>query len=161
VQRYAAGTRIEQHTGLAARKIHVRYVAANPSSYMYLFPREPNVLTERCPRYDEYKYGLNDLNVYLRPVGAEQIRATYAQKDVVVLLGRLDHEMLDPAKDDSCEAIVQGAHRLNRGIRYVQQLDQQYGIGQHHTRVVIVPGVGHNGRGIFTSPEGRAILLEP
>lgn len=161
VQRYAAGTRIEQQPTIAAGGVRFRYVVANPSSYMYLFPREPDALTQRCPRFDEYKFGLTDLNVYLRPLGLDGIREGYARKDVTVLLGRLDHELLDPSKDDSCEALVQGAHRVNRGIRYVQHLDQQYGSGQHGTRLVIVPGAGHSARAMFTSPEGRATLLGP
>ena len=62
VQRYAAGTRIEQQPAIAALGLRFRYVVANPSSYMYLFPREPDALTGRCPRFDEYKFGLTDVN---------------------------------------------------------------------------------------------------
>jgi pimeloyl-ACP methyl ester carboxylesterase len=159
VQRYAAGTRIEQSAEIASRQLVFRYVVANPSSYLYLFPREPDSLSQRCSGFDEYKYGLSDLNAYLLPVGADAIRASYAHQDVIVLLGRLDYQMLDPSKDDSCPAVVQGAHRLSRGIRFLQHLDRNYGPGQHGTRLVVVPDVGHNGRAMFTSPEGRAALL--
>ena len=77
---------------------------------------------------------------------------------MTILLGRLDYAMVDPSKDDSCEAVAQGANRINRGIRYVRQLDQQYGAGQHGTRLVMVPGAGHSARAMFTSPEGQATL---
>jgi hypothetical protein len=159
VQRYAAGTRVEQHPSIAARHLAFRYIAANPSSYLSLLPRPPDALTERCSRYDTYKYGLSDLNVYLRPLGPDGIRSAYAQKDVTVLLGRLDFDSQDPALDASCGAMVQGANRLNRGIRYVHDLDSLYSVGQHHTRIAFVPGVGHNARGMFTSPAGRAAIL--
>jgi hypothetical protein len=55
--------------------------------------------------------------------------------------------------------MIQGANRLNRGIRFVHDLDSQYGVGLHHTKIAFVPGVGHNARGMFGSPSGRAALL--
>jgi hypothetical protein len=75
------------------------------------------------------------------------------------LLGRLDFDSQDPALDASCGAMIQGANRLNRGIRFVHDLDSQYGVGLHHTKIAFVPGVGHNARGMFGSPSGRAALL--
>jgi hypothetical protein len=159
VQRYAAGSRIEQQPTVVHHHLTFKYVVANPSSYLYLFPREPDRMTQRCPTYDQYKYGLNGLNTYMLALGPDGIRAAYPRKDVTILLGRQDYQILDPSKDDSCEAQAQGAHRENRGIRFVQQLDRSYGPGQHQTRVVLVPGVGHNTRAMLTSPEGRAALL--
>jgi hypothetical protein len=159
VQRYAAGTTIEQQHTIVARSIAFRYVAANPSSYLYLFPRQPDRTIQACPRYDEYKYGLRDLNPYLQPLGPDGIRANYARKDVTLLLGRMDYQMLDPSKDDTCPAVAQGANRLSRGLRFAQFLDATYGPGAHHTQAVLVPGVGHNARGMFTSSAGRAALL--
>jgi hypothetical protein len=159
VQRYAAGTRIEQHHSIDGRPIAFRYIAANPSSYLYLFPRQPDRTTQACPRYDEYKYGLRDLNPYLQPLGPDGIRDNYARKDVTILLGQMDHQMLDPSKDDTCPAVAQGANRLSRGLRFAQFLTATYGAGVHHTHAVVVPGVGHNARGMFTSPAGRAALL--
>lgn len=159
VQRYAAGTQVEQKPAIARRHFAFRYVVANPSSYMYLFPRPPDRLTDRCPRYDEYKYGLTGLNTYLNALGPDGIRAAFARKDVTLMLGGMDFQMLDPSKDDSCAAIAQGAHRQSRGYWFLQHLDQSYGPGGHHTTLVRVPGVGHSARDMFTSPEGRAVLL--
>jgi hypothetical protein len=158
VQRYAAGTWIERLDAIRARGINIRYVVANPSSYLYLFPREPDAMTRRCDGYDRFKYGVQDLSAYMRPLGADGLRAAYAQKDVILLLGRLDYDRLDPSMDDNCAAEAQGANRLNRGIRFVQHLDGGYGAGAHHTRVVFVAGAGHSARAMFTSPEGRAVL---
>jgi len=95
----------------------------------------------------------------MRAVGPEALRSSYPHKDVTMLLGRLDHALIDPSKDDSCEGVAQGAHRLNRGVRFARAVDDQYGSGNHKTRVVIVPGVGHSAAAIFTSPEGRGVLL--
>ncbi len=160
VHRYAAGTKADQDPSFAERGVQVRYVVANPSSYLYMVPVDYGPRFSDCNGVDEYKYGLNDLNAYMRAVGAETIQVSYPRKDVTILLGRLDHAVADPSKDDSCEGLAQGAHRLNRGIRFVRALDDYYGAGTHHTRVAIVPGVGHSASGIFASPEGRRALLE-
>jgi hypothetical protein len=159
VQRYAAGSRIEEQRSVAARSITFKYVVANPSSYLYLFPRPVDRTIQDCPRFDEYKYGLRNLNAYLQPVGADAIRAAYPNKDVTILLGRQDYQQIDPSMDAACPAMAQGANRLSRGLRFVQHLDANYGPGGHHTRAILVPGVGHNARGMFTSAEGRAALL--
>jgi hypothetical protein len=97
---------------------------------------------------------------YMRAVAPDAIRSAYPQKEVTILLGRLDHALIDPSKDDSCAGLAQGAHRLNRGVRFLGALDDYYGSGAHTTRVVLVPGAGHGGAAMFTSPEGRDVLLE-
>ena len=160
VHRYAAGTRIEQDPSLAERGIRVRYLVANPSSYLYMVPIDHGPRFSECKGADDYKYGLNDLNAYMRAIGPETIRSSYPRKDVTILLGRLDHTVLDPSKDDSCEGLAQGAHRLNRGVRFVRAVDDYYGAENHRTRVVIVPGIGHSASGIFASPAGRSALFE-
>jgi hypothetical protein len=137
----------------------LRYAIANPLSYLHLFPRQPDRLTERRATFDTYKHGLVGLNAYLLPQRPDAIRASYAQEHVTILLGNLDYQMLDPSKGDTCGAQAQSTHRFNRGMRYLQSLDDGYGPGGHQTRVVVVPGVGHNTRGMLTSPEGRAALL--
>jgi len=159
VHRYAAGTRIEQDAALAERKLRVRYVVANPSSYLYMVPIHYGPASSDCKGVGDYKYGLNDLNTYMRAIGPEALRSSYPHKDVTMLLGRLDHALIDPSKDDTCEGVAQGAHRLNRGVRFARAVDDQYGSGNHKTRVVIVPGVGHSAAAMFTSPEGRGVLL--
>jgi hypothetical protein len=159
VQRYAAGSRVEDAPSVARRGLTFRYVVANPSSFLYLFPRPSDPLVERCPRYDEYKYGLLDLNAYLSGLGPDGLRAEYAKKNVTLLLGGLDFEMIDPSKDDSCAAVAQGAHRQTRGYRFFQHLEQGYGPGGHGTTLVRVPGVRHSLREMLLSPEGRAALL--
>jgi hypothetical protein len=159
VHRYAAGTSIDQRPSILLRQLAIKYVVANPSSYLYLFPHEPAAWNQECRGIDDYKYGLNDLNTYLRPLGPEGIRALYARKEVIILLGRLDSQLIDPSKDDSCEATAQGTHRLSRGILFRAHLDKHLGSDNHGTRLVVVPGVGHSARAMFTSPEGQSVLL--
>ena len=63
-----------------------------------------------------------------------------------------------PALDKSCEAEAQGAFRLERGKNYFEYLTQRHPQGRNQ-RLVEVPGVGHNGEQMFTSPEGQKALF--
>ena len=41
-----------------------------------------------CPSYNDYRYGLNDLNPYMAAVGAGTIKARYGARRVTYLIGR-------------------------------------------------------------------------
>ena len=41
----------------------------------------------KCPTYDSYKYGLDDLNDYARRTGANEIRLRYVARHVTYLIG--------------------------------------------------------------------------
>lgn len=164
VQRYAAGTRLPDE--LLARGIGTRFVVANPSSYLYLDADRPasgstpDALARPCRRYDHYKYGLTGLNPYLADVGAEQIRERYARRDITYLLGSLDCFPGMRDLDESCAAKLQGAHRLQRAETFMRHLRAVYGprIEARH-RLVVVPGVGHESRGIYCSELGIAAVF--
>jgi pimeloyl-ACP methyl ester carboxylesterase len=160
VQRYAA-------VGHAATKagpdIHVRYVVANPSSYLYFGGARPRVDAQadiRCPSVDRWPYGLEGaLPPYVRVTAAEA-EASYIAQDVVYLLGTADVDPQHPELDRSCAAEAQGAMRLGRGRAYAQALRAREG-GHLAQRVVEVPGTGHSGRAMFTSVQGLATLFGP
>jgi len=166
VQRYAAGTPLDSlitdEYGVA-----VRYITANPSSYVYLNgERRIEGTTDQfttptaqqiafCSDYNDYKYGLEKLNSYMERVGAEQIREQYKKRNVIYLLGEDDNNPNHSALDKTPPAMFQGAHRLERGIIYVNYLKHFYGdeIFNRHKRI-IVPGVAHDEHGMFTSKCG-------
>ncbi|WKZ13066.1 MAG: alpha/beta hydrolase [Gammaproteobacteria bacterium] len=125
VSRYAAGTRMQ---GLA-------YIVANPSSYMYLDASRP--VAGECPDFNEYKYGLEDLNSYM----SAGVASDFPERNVIYLLGSLDTKV-DKYLDTSCEANRQGGNRYDRGLKYYEHLARHYGRPVHRT--VIVPGVGHS-----------------
>ena len=166
--RYAASTR--QPAALPTG-IVVRYVVANPSSYLYFNPNRlhpatglftPLSTTERqaCSGYDTYKYGLNGLNSYASAVGAATLTAQYGQRQVGYLLGTLDTDPADSSLDTSCEAEWQGSQRLVRGLTHQQFLRLVFGQAVDQTHVLrTVTGIGHDAKGIYTSPEGRAAIF--
>lgn len=166
VNRFAAGSMAQQ--SLESRGIQVSYVVANPSTYLYLSPERvvPGTTTSfavpsvSCS-YNRYKYGLQSRNPYMAATSTAQIVAQYRQRRITYLLGQLDDDPDHPELDTSCSANVQGAHRLERGLIFRNYLGFLYGatqVSSHNASVV--PGVGHDSRGIFTSSAGVAALFD-
>lgn len=125
VSRYAAGTRLQGLT----------YIVANPSSYLYLDTSRP--VAGECPDFNEYKYGLEELNSYM----SAGVASDFPERNVIYMLGSLDTRV-DKYLDTSCEANRQGGNRYDRGLKYYEHLARHFGRPVH--RKVIVPGVGHS-----------------
>jgi hypothetical protein len=163
VNRYAAGTQIGKSL---PEGIRLRFIVANPSTYMYLTEerRLPEITNEFAvpedadPDYNDYKYGLDNLNSYMAAVGAETIRAHYSKKDVVYLLGGEDIQQ--EYLEQSANAMLQGQHRLERGQVYYRYLKHTFGdeITQNQ-KIAIVPCVGHDHAAIFISEAGLKYLF--
>ncbi|MFQ5772468.1 MAG: hypothetical protein ACE5HX_18170, partial [bacterium] len=140
VNRYAAGNQIEQIIK-SEFGIQVKYLVANPSSYLYfsaerrvtgslsIFTVPPSTVIQECPNYNKYKYGLENLNSYMSNVGAEMLKEQYQQRMVIYLLGALDSNPNSSTLDKSCPAMLEGRHRLERGIIYYNYLKHQFGSG--------------------------------
>lgn len=169
VNRYAAGSpvhsRIEGNCG-----IQLRYIAANPSSYLYLDGKrcvkgeidhfEVPDFTDCPAEYNKYKYGLENLNDYMAATGAAEIRSQYQRRELIYLLGNEDDNPDSCSLDNTCMAKLQGRHRLERGIIYYNYLLAHYeGEVQNHKRV-IVPNVGHSSNDMFNSKIGVKYLFE-
>ena len=158
VQRYALTT--EADKSLESEGIKVRYVIANPSSYAYFNAQRPVVGFDpaTCPGFNTWKYGLKDLPAYAEGQKHHLLEQAYTSRDITYLLGAKDTDPNHPALDKSCEAEAQGAYRLIRGHNYFDYLSQRHPQGLNQ-RLVEVPGVGHNGDQMFTSPEGQKALF--
>jgi pimeloyl-ACP methyl ester carboxylesterase len=168
VQRYAVVTRGEAN--VTAQGIALRYVIANPSSYVYFDALRPAadggfaaLDNAQCPGFDDWKYGLNRLPAYAQPALRDESRAeleaAYARRDVVILLGSDDCDPAHPALDTSRAAQAQGANRLERGRAHARYMQMRHPHGLNH-HVYEVAGIGHDGTGIFTSPQGVAALFD-
>ncbi|MEB0076724.1 alpha/beta hydrolase [Pseudomonas sp. CCI3.2] len=139
--------------------IKLRYVIANPSSYAYFSPDRPEAVNAAtCPGFDTWKYGMNKLPPYAGKQTAEQLEATYVSRDVTYLLGQLDTDVNHPALDKTCAGEAQGAYRLIRGHNFFSYLQKRHPEGLKQ-QMIEVPGVGHDGDLMFTSPEGQAALF--
>ncbi|MGH8780982.1 alpha/beta hydrolase [Paraburkholderia sp.] len=164
VQRYIA---LGRGTAVLDREhVHVRFVIANPSSYLYFDRRRPSAngtfavdTGTSCPHVDQWKFGLSGgLPRYAgASVDAAKIERRYLARDVVYLLGTADNDPAHPELDRSCAARAQGATRYARGLAYfgyLHLLDRH--VGQ---QLLEVDGVGHHSSQMFASPQGLAALF--
>ncbi|MCP4613072.1 MAG: cyanophycinase [Planctomycetes bacterium] len=168
--RYAAGTKVPD-TVLRPAGIHIRFVVANPSTFVYFTPerRIAGTLDQFAPPtsgeleealdYNHYKYGLEGLNEYMSAVGPEQIRLQYQRREVNYLLG--DQDLLSNNLDTSDGAMLQGNYRYERGQIYHNYVRHVFGpgTGRLHKKV-IVNGIGHSGNAMYNSYQGRKVLFD-
>lgn len=171
VQRYAAGNAINE--ALGSQGIDIRYVVANPSSYLYLTPERPAPgaldqfavpapqIRNKVSSFNNYKYGLDRLNPYMRERGIDRIRSAYAHRKVLYLLGQRDNDPRHPQLDRGKAAMLEGPTRLDRGVAFYRYLYHLYGAEvERCQQLAIVPGVGHNARKMFASDAGRKALFD-
>lgn len=157
-QKYALGSKIESH----APRLNYRYVVLNPGSYTYINPKRLNsqgkysVPENPGCDYDNYKYGLEHLNRYMRQIPQQKMVQDYINKNVIYLLG--DQDTLTIDFDLSCPALLQGPYRYKRGLYFKAFLDSEF--PQHRHSLVSVPGVGHTQAGMYTSVYGIQALFD-
>ena len=158
VNRYAAGG-----AGCLNNAVEVRYIVMNPSSYLYVDGRRKSAATrgfERgaagCALYDEYKYGLNDLNSYMQRVGMARLRNQLFTRRTYYLAGTNDVGT-GGSLDTRCEANMQGPNRL---IRFENYRDYKSLFKEWTGAVfILVPGVGHDGGKMLASDSARQLMF--
>ncbi|WP_285413276.1 hypothetical protein [Variovorax sp. efr-133-TYG-130] len=175
VQRYAAFARTGGTAGTAG-KVAIRYVVADPSTWLYFDPVRPRFAPDgtsvagfavpdaaACPETNRWKYGTDDLPAHLGR-SAEQARRQYAEADISYLEGALDSNDAKGTAyrvlDRSCAALAQGTFRLQRGLAYAQY-DRAVLAPEKQRQVVVVPGCAHDVACVFPSEAARAALIGP
>jgi hypothetical protein len=153
VQRYAATNAMEPKM-----RVPVRYVVANPSSYVYPNELRPGAGgfskywdAANCTTYNDYRYGLDKLTGYAARTEAAQIREQFAKRKVTYLVGELDTRTDDPNLDKTCPAVAQGANRRERGTNFHNYMKSQFGAAHDFA---IAPGCGHAAVCVFAGPAG-------
>lgn len=168
---YAAGTNIPSWI-TSTYHVPMRWVVGNPSCYIYFneerwvqgtsyqFAVPAADVPVECPTYNDYKYGVLNPNDYMS-IGADSLRSHYSHREVAYLLGELDTNPNDYYLDRGCEAALQGDYRLERGTVYWNYLNHYFGPGIWDLQALaVIPGVGHDETGIFTSVCGRYYLFD-
>jgi pimeloyl-ACP methyl ester carboxylesterase len=157
-QRYAIATRGE--AALRRAGVALRYVVANPSSYAYFSPDRPQAaIAASCPRYNDWKYGMNKLPPYLADRTPAALEKGYVARRVIYLLGTRDTNPNHPALDKSCGGEAEGPYRYARGHAYADYMKARDGGTPNHA-VWDVEGVGHDGDKMLTSACGLAALFD-
>jgi hypothetical protein len=165
VQRYAVVGK--GGPALETRGVHVRYVVANPSTYLYFTPERPGpdgrfgafADAAACPQFDDWKYGFaHGVPPYVAATPAV-LEAQYVGRDVIYLLGTLDVDPDHPVLDKTCMGEAEGLFRFARGHAYFAQLQARSGSKLQH-RLFDIPGVGHDGGRMFASACGLYALFD-
>lgn len=157
VQRYAVVGKADEL--MNQRGVHIRYVVANPSSYLYFDAQRPAPETSACPQFNHWKYGWSGAPAYAQTRNPINYEDAYAARDVVYLLGTADTNPYHPALDKSCSAELQGAYRYARGQNYFSYMQQRHP-NMTTQRMVKVENVGHDGDAMFTSACGLSVLFD-
>ena len=166
VHRYAVLNRADE--ALRRAGMNVRYVVANPSSYLYFNDERPQAGIfvkfdgTACPNFDHYKYGFVNLVPYAAKADARATFERYALRDVTYLLGEKDNDPAYRSLDKRCGAKAQGASRLERGLAYLRY---ERHLAGSRTKLVHrgyeVLGIAHDQKGMFGSACGaRAIFAQ-
>ena len=149
VNRYLGGTTLNGQG-------KVRYVVCAPSHYLYFNEKRSlnNFETpivwgepEGCSEYNNYRYGLENLNDYMSQSSLDSIRSRYFRKKVDYLVGELDY-----GGTTYCESSVQGQTRVQRALVYYQHLLDFFSqsITSNH-KISLISGVSHSANGLFNS----------
>jgi len=158
--RYAAIN--NRHESLEKKGVFIRYIVANPSSYLYLdrtryqitpdneFLKIPKEKLADCPDYNKYKHGLEELYGYAEALSPQIIRMRLLTRPVMFVLGTADTDR-KWSLNKSCEAEAQGNNRYERGLLYKHHL-RSFAINSPKSQHVWleIPEIGHEATEIFT-----------
>ncbi len=149
---------------LAKARLGVRFVVANPSSYLYVTSARPRGNggfgegdKKACVDVNNYPYGLENLSPYARHVGGNAARLNYVDQNVAYLLS--DGTGVDPLLDKSCGAMAQGATRLARGINFKNYLTLTFGDQARSHSFTMIPKAANDPSALFGSYCGMALLF--
>jgi pimeloyl-ACP methyl ester carboxylesterase len=163
LQRYAVVGRGE--AALTKVGVRVRYVIANPSSYVYFSEDRPLSATSfarytgSCKGFNRWKYGAEEAPPYVGQDSFVNMEERYCRRDVIYLLGTADTDPHHPDLDVSCEGEAEGPHRFARGTAYFAYLKSRHP-ENFSQRLWEVPGIAHDERGMFHSACGMEALFD-
>jgi pimeloyl-ACP methyl ester carboxylesterase len=159
VQRYAVVGKAAAE--IAAKGIHVRFVIANPSSYLNFSDERPGPHGFGCSGWDRWKYGTSGAPEYVKltkTYGWAEMEADYAKADVIYLMGEEDTDPRQKDLDVSCAGEAEGPTRLARGQAYFAYLKARHPAGWGQ-RLWLVEGVVHSGEKMVEAPCGVKALF--
>jgi len=157
---FSAGGQFVQHFIPFAHPpagIAVRYVVADPGSWLYFDPRPAS----GCARANEWKYGTDLLPLWL-VADSSSARESYRNAKIAYLEGAEDRGEGAGSYwrilDKSCAAMQQGSSRLTRGINYARY-DRQVLKPVTPHKLSIIAGCRHDVRCVFASTQGGQVLF--
>ena len=157
---YAAANEVEDQYP----ELSFTYVSANSQYFYYPDGRRINEATNDlytptdCTGYDIYPLGYNIVPAYLSSTTSADYNSRFLNRALIYLLGNGNGS--DPALNTTdCSATLLGSSRYQRGENMYRYLELAFPAEHQHQRQ-IVEGIGHNGQGMYQSPEFRALLQQ-
>lgn len=146
---------------LASKGIKFTYVAANPSTYLYLnnerfrdengriVPLGRSQITG-CFSYNSYKYGLDSIYGYGSNMQTQDIRNNLLNRHMVFVVGKqnLGRSL---SLDNSCGADIQGKNRVERAALFRHHLEKLNGGSCPSHTWIMLDRVGHNPDAVFSN----------
>jgi hypothetical protein len=171
VQRYAVAGR--GGDALVHAGVHLRYIVANPSSYLYFSTERPvpgivgqfefAVPARECSGgNNRWRFGVEDPPPYAADEDFAAMERRYIRRDVVYLLGAEALDPNDASFDLSCAAEDQGDTRFGRGMAYFRYLELRHpemAASDASQQLLVVPGIGNDAYKLMTSACGEASLF--
>lgn len=157
VNRYAAVGR--EPDVLAERGIPVRFIIANPSTYLY-FDRDRPVAVAADAGVNHWRYGFEATPGYVDSSPQQSLRR-YLARDVTIVLGAKDSSGAAVLLEVNPAAMAQGANRLERGIYYdehIRRLARAAGLPARH-RLIQLAGVGHDAGDVLADAATRELMF--
>lgn len=159
VIQFAAMNMLENRLG--ARGVKFTYVAANPSSYLYLnkerFKDENGRITTLaqsqitgCFSYNSYKYGLDGIYGYGDGIQQQDIKSNLLHRHMVFVVGRQNIGR-SLSLDNSCGAEIQGKNRFERALLFRHHLEKVNGGACPSHKWLLLDRVGHNPDVVFSN----------
>ena len=142
--------------------IEVRFIVANPSTYLY-FDKSRPVDVPGEEDLNRWRYGFNQPPPYVDR-SPEECLKRYVERDVSIVLGAEDRDTAALLLEVSPAAMAQGPNRHERGINYdrhVRTLARKKGLARRSKphRLVELSGVGHDAGSVMAAPQTREIMF--
>lgn len=156
VNRYAAVGHAPD--ALEDQGIRVRFIIANPSTYLYFDATRP--VPVRGKGINRWRYGFEGAPRYVSDTPKQSL-ARYVRRDVSILLGAEDQDESALLLERNPAARAQGRNRFERGHRYhehVERLARSVGL-KHKHKLAELPGVGHDAALVLAAEQTRNIMF--
>jgi hypothetical protein len=111
----------------------------------------------KAPKYDDWPYGLKNLNGYVARMSPAQLRKNLVTRSVTYVEGQVDTLPIS-GFDSSPNADAQGPQRRARGEAFVMYVDHYLGARQ---KLIIAGGCSHNSRCVLTADNVLPLLFPP
>lgn len=138
------------------------YVVANSQYFYYPDGQRIDESTNQlytptgCTGYEIYPAGFNIVPPYVAAIGKDNFDSQFTSRSITYLLG--NGNGADPTLNTSnCSATLLGPTRYQRGENMFRYMELKFPGGHNHQKT-IVAGIGHDGQGMYQSPEFRSLI---